>query len=436
MTTGAYTGEGFAVTFDASQYQTDSRKFGGIISNRMSMYIDKTPQTAVIKLTHNSSLLYNEKKLDVERLQTRVNKEESNNNLINNLDSHFRLLTAESNVRPTSSNVSDRIDLGAIPTINSRLTTPQTDNKEEDVQFVDCNHKVISKSSSRKEEKKFPKLLQKVTKKRKAGKRKKRAKSSRGLRSKSTQGKNGGAGKQSTPVATKVKQGMIQNDAQNMTTGVAGLGVLESMCKPMVLHKTIERKNSEKKDFSKPVNSTNRQTIQPSTKQISLPQMTNNFMVKTESIVRTSVSESLQSAKSVYSSSRVNHAEIARITKIYLSEKQSGVVRDCGMEVPCAPPATPLPDPSKKVEYIPSMNDIRAQRAVKVKLQVLEKEAQKRSAKRRDDQAKQEKQQQKEREKDLKVKQRIEIYALNKIMTELENKRFKEFCEKKGISIT
>ncbi|XP_062620467.1 uncharacterized protein LOC134282051 isoform X2 [Saccostrea cucullata] len=418
MTTGAYTGEGFAVTFDASQYQTDSRKFGGIISNRMSMYIDKTPQTAVIKLTHNSSLLYNEKKLDVERLQTRVNKEESNNNLINNLDSHFRLLTAESNVRPTSSNVSDRIDLGAIPTINSRLTTPQTDNKEEDVQFVDCNHKVISKSSSRK------------------GKRKKRAKSSRGLRSKSTQGKNGGAGKQSTPVATKVKQGMIQNDAQNMTTGVAGLGVLESMCKPMVLHKTIERKNSEKKDFSKPVNSTNRQTIQPSTKQISLPQMTNNFMVKTESIVRTSVSESLQSAKSVYSSSRVNHAEIARITKIYLSEKQSGVVRDCGMEVPCAPPATPLPDPSKKVEYIPSMNDIRAQRAVKVKLQVLEKEAQKRSAKRRDDQAKQEKQQQKEREKDLKVKQRIEIYALNKIMTELENKRFKEFCEKKGISIT
>ncbi|XP_061197398.1 uncharacterized protein LOC133205574 isoform X2 [Saccostrea echinata] len=419
MTTGAYTGEGFAVTFDASQYQTDSRKFGGIISNRMSMYIDNTPQTAVIKFTHNSSsLLFNEKKLDVERLQSRVNKDEADNNLINNLDSHFRLLTAESNARPTSSNVSDRIDLGATQPINSRLTTPQTDNKEEDVQLTEHNQKVISKSSSRK------------------GKRKKRAKSSRGLRSRSTQGKNGGACKQSTPVATKVKHSVIQNDAQNMTTGVAGLGVLESMCKPMVLHKTLERKNSEKKDLTKTVSSTNRQTIQPSTKQISLPQMTNNFMVKTDTTLRTSVSESLQSAKSVYSSSRVNHAEIARITKIYLSEKQSGVVRDCGMEVPCAPPATPLPDPSKKVEYIPSMNDIRAQRAVKVKLQVLEKEAQKRSAKRRDDQAKQEKQQQKEREKDLKVKQRIEIYALNKIMTELENKRFKEFCEKKGISIT
>lgn len=99
--------------------------------------------------------------------------------------------------------------------------------------------------------------------------------------------------------------------------------------------------------------------------------------------------------------------------------------------------AAPSPaDPSKKVEYIPCMNDIRSQRAVKVKLQVLEKEAQRKSARRREDHAKQEKHQQKEREKDLRVKQRIEIYALNKIMTDLENKRFREFCEKKGISIT
>jgi hypothetical protein len=46
---------------------------------------------------------------------------------------------------------------------------------------------------------------------------------------------------------------------------------------------------------------------------------------------------------------------------------------------------------------------------VKVKLQVLEKEAQKKSAKRREDQAKQEKHQLKERERDLRVKQRIEV---------------------------
>ena len=56
-----------------------------------------------------------------------------------------------------------------------------------------------------------------------------------------------------------------------------------------------------------------------------------------------------------------------------------------------------------------SLITLQSQRAVKVKLQVLEKEAHRKSAKRRDDQAKQEKHQQKEREKDLKVKQRMEV---------------------------
>ncbi|XP_048759795.2 uncharacterized protein LOC125669368 isoform X2 [Ostrea edulis] len=421
MTTHAYMREGFGtVTFDTGQNQTDSRKFGGVMSDRMSMYLDNT---AVIKLTHNNNLLLNEKK--IQSRENTVYKSETDNIVINSLkDSHFRLLTAESNVRPTSSNISDRIDLGVTNPIVSQPTTPNAEVGEEGPDAAPQlqneqldSYNINSKSSSRK------------------GKRKKRAKSSRGLRSKSTQGKDGGASKQRIPTATTVKTGVKQNDTQNMTTGAAGLGVLESMCKPMVLHKTSERKNSEKRETTKTVSSGNRSLT--NTKHLSLPQMTNNFMVKTDSSVRTSNSENFQNSKSfVYPSSRINHAEIARITKIYLSEKQSGIVKDCGMEVPCAPPATPLPDPSKKVEYIPSMNDIRAQRAVKVKLQVLEKEAQKKSAKRREDQAKQEKHQLKEREKDLRVKQRIEIYALNKIMTDLENKRFMEFCEKKGISTT
>lgn len=124
------------------------------------------------------------------------------------------------------------------------------------------------------------------------------------------------------------------------------MGVLENMCKPMVLHKTPERKHSEKHE-TKSVSIVNRQTTQVSTKQIILPQMTNNFMVKTDVKERTSGQDPLQSSKSfVYPPSRVNHTDIARITKIYLSEKQSGVVRDCGMDVPCAPPATPLPGKS------------------------------------------------------------------------------------------
>ncbi|XP_019922882.2 axoneme-associated protein mst101(2) isoform X1 [Magallana gigas] len=435
MTTHAQMREGFGTaTFDESHYYTDSRKFGGVISNRMSVYIDKTPHTAVIRFTHNSLL---GEKLDVDKLNSRENsatRSDTGNNIINKIDSHLRLLAADSNLRPTSSGISDKIDLGA-----TQASSPQNDGERgtEDVhlQQIECNN-ISSKSSSRKEVKKIPKTLQKVSKKRKAGKRKKRGKSGRASRNKSKQGKDGRVSKQCTPMATKVKPRVIQNDVQDISSGVAGMGVLESMCKPMVLHKTAERKHSEKRE-TKLVSIVNRQTTQVSTKQIILPQMTNNFMVKSDVKERTSGQDSLQSSKSfVYPPSRVNHTDISRITKIYLSEKQSGVVRDCGMDVPCAPPATPLPDPSKKVEYIPCMNDIRSQRAVKVKLQVLEKEAQRKSARRRDDHAKQEKLQQKEREKDLRVKQRMEIYALNKIMTDLENKRFREFCEKKGISIT
>ncbi|XP_052717462.1 uncharacterized protein LOC128189756 isoform X1 [Crassostrea angulata] len=435
MTTHAQMREGFGTaTFDESHYYTESRKFGGVISNRMSVYIDKTPHTAVIRFTNNSLL---GEKLDVDKLNSRENsatRSDTGNNIINKIDSHLRLLAADSNLRPTSSGISDKIDLGA-----TQASSPQNDGERgtEDVhlQQIECNN-ISSKSSSRKEVKKIPKTLQKVSKKRKAGKRKKRGKSGRASRNKSKQGKDGRVSKQCTPMATKVKPRVIQNDVQDIGSGVAGMGVLESMCKPMVLHKTAERKHSEKRE-TKLVSIVNRQTTQVSTKQIILPQMTNNFMVKSDVKERTSGQDSLQSSKSfVYPPSRVNHTDISRITKIYLSEKQSGVVRDCGMDVPCAPPATPLPDPSKKVEYIPCMNDIRSQRAVKVKLQVLEKEAQRKSARRRDDHAKQEKLQQKEREKDLRVKQRMEIYALNKIMTDLENKRFREFCEKKGISIT
>ncbi|XP_022341117.2 uncharacterized protein LOC111135390 isoform X2 [Crassostrea virginica] len=430
MTTHAHMREGFGtVTFNESQYQTDSRKFGGLINNRMSVFIDKTPHTAVIRFTHNSLLGEN---LGADKIKSRENSvaqdERTGNDVVNKIDSHLRLLTSESNLRPTSSCISDKIDLGATQNvIPDNNDTEEGPNDEINIPQID-SHNVSSKTSSRK------------------GKRKKRGKSSRGGRSKSKQGKDGHVSKQCTPLATKVKAAVIQNDVQDLTRGVAGLGVLENMCRPMVLHKTPERKISEKRETTttttttttKSVTLQNRQTTHVNTKQITLPQMTNNFMVKTDTYnVRSYGSETLQTSRSfVCPPGRVNQVEISRITKIYLSEKQSGVVRDCGMDIPCAPPATPLPDPSKKVEYIPSMNDIRSQRAVKVKLQVLEKEAHRKSAKRRDDQAKQEKHQQKEREKDLKVKQRMEIYALNKIMTDLENKRFREFCEKKGISIT
>ncbi|XP_045162772.2 uncharacterized protein LOC123527412 isoform X2 [Mercenaria mercenaria] len=126
--------------------------------------------------------------------------------------------------------------------------------------------------------------------------------------------------------------------------------------------------------------------------------------------------------------------ELKKVKKIFLSEKQSGTIRESGMEFPCAPPATPTPDLLRKHEYVPSMSDIRSQRAVKSRLQVMEKEALKKQEKQKEANAKLEKQQLKDKEKQMKAKQRKEIYALNKIMTELENKRFMDFCQAKGLN--
>ncbi|KAH3790140.1 uncharacterized protein LOC127841824 isoform X1 [Dreissena polymorpha] len=126
--------------------------------------------------------------------------------------------------------------------------------------------------------------------------------------------------------------------------------------------------------------------------------------------------------------------ELKKVKKIYLSEKQSGVIKDKGMEYPCAPPTTPAPDVLRRHEYVPSMSDIRSQRAVKSRLQALEKDATKKREKQKESNVKNEKQLQKDREKQLKIRQRREIYALNKIMTELENKRFMEFCQAQGLN--
>lgn len=154
MTTHAYMREGFGtVTFDTGQNQTDSRKFGGVMSDRMSMYLDNT---AVIKLTHNNNLLLNEKK--IQSRENTVYKSETDNIVINSLkDSHFRLLTAESNVRPTSSNISDRIDLGVTNPIVSQPTTPNAEVGEEGPDAAPQlqneqldSYNINSKSSSRK----------------------------------------------------------------------------------------------------------------------------------------------------------------------------------------------------------------------------------------------------------------------------------------------
>ncbi|XP_033763700.1 uncharacterized protein LOC117344926 [Pecten maximus] len=270
------------------------------------------------------------------------------------------------------------------------------------------------------------------------------------------------------PPATKVKSDKENRTSANDSTFSNLSSVLQAQCKPITLVKheqvpvsspkhthrsgamsEILRPKIAQIDALKPYSKSSGGSRRAGgtdslTSQEKLPQMTINNLVQQNSSQEPSVhmssgSDLLSTSKSfLHNENRVTYYqtsvnEITKVTKVYLSEKHSGTMKDCGMEYPCAPPATPTPDQLKKVEYVPSMNDIRAQRAVKLKLQVLEKEASKKMEKQKEEKARQDKLQMKDREKELKMKQRNEIYALNKAMTELEQQRFQEFCSKKGI---
>jgi len=70
---------------------------------------------------------------------------------------------------------------------------------------------------------------------------------------------------------------------------------------------------------------------------------------------------------------------------------------------------TLLLDMLNRYEYIPSLNDIRSQRAVRIRLETLEKLERKRQEKLKGERSRREKQEVKEKEKELKKRQRLEV---------------------------
>ncbi|CAH3036774.1 unnamed protein product [Pocillopora meandrina] len=97
--------------------------------------------------------------------------------------------------------------------------------------------------------------------------------------------------------------------------------------------------------------------------------------------------------------------------------------------VPCAPPCTPSADELKKVEYIPSLSDVKSQRVVKTRLITIGNKLRAEEQKKKEKAAKEEQKRAYGAILQLKQRQRAEIYALNKVMTELENENFRKFME-------
>lgn len=117
-----------------------------------------------------------------------------------------------------------------------------------------------------------------------------------------------------------------------------------------------------------------------------------------------------------------------RIRKVYYSEAQSQMRAG----IPCAPPATPLNDILIAMEIVPCMADIKSQQAIKAKLKNIEIQRQKANEKIRDRFLKDEKKREKQEKESIRQQRRAEIYALNKIMTELEHNKFLQCMKEKN----
>lgn len=124
----------------------------------------------------------------------------------------------------------------------------------------------------------------------------------------------------------------------------------------------------------------------------------------------------------------LNSHDDNRVKKVYLSETHSGMITG----IPCAPPSTPTVDELKKVEYIPSLTDVKSQRAVKSRLIDLGNKLRAEEQKKKEKAMKEQQRRAYGEILQLKQRQRAEIYALNKVMTELENENFRKFMEEKS----
>lgn len=124
----------------------------------------------------------------------------------------------------------------------------------------------------------------------------------------------------------------------------------------------------------------------------------------------------------------LNSHDDNRVKKVYLSETHSGMITG----IPCAPPSTPTVDELQKVEYILSLTDVKSQRAVKSRLINLGNKLRAEEQKKKEKAMKEEQRRAYGEILQLKQRQRAEIYALNKVMTELENENFRKFMEEKS----
>lgn len=167
--------------------------------------------------------------------------------------------------------------------------------------------------------------------------------------------------KMKIPAATKTtKQNNNENRKETKIVIENNLLQVQAQGKPLLVCKQakLTSQDSNNDDRSNTARSsksdTGSSTDKPKSTGVSLPQVAKEFMVTSGVDPTTNTTHSSHHSNNgsftnrsfIFPNNKLSLQqahEIARLTKIYLSEKHSGSLKDCGMEFPCAPPATPTP---------------------------------------------------------------------------------------------
>lgn len=155
--------------------------------------------------------------------------------------------------------------------------------------------------------------------------------------------------------AQNINRGLIQANGQ-------GFGAMQiSLCKPITIlnnrpekreiKSELPRRTCERVGTAMTSKSSNQSKSNEVIKDgVVLPQMTNSSLVNSVAQVEVRKTNNFFSPLTqklpVHGSTSRNHNHYDtsnKVTKIYLSDKHSGTVKDCGFDIPCAPPATPTP---------------------------------------------------------------------------------------------
>lgn len=148
----------------------------------------------------------------------------------------------------------------------------------------------------------------------------------------------------------------------------------------------------------------------------------------------TAASHGVDLRRNISSNVLIGNGGDKKMHRVPLSQKQPQLTKKAGPVMPSSLTTTSAAEHPNQFDYVPSLIDIKTQRHINQRLESVRRLDQKKAEHRRDEEKKQERVTFKEKMANQKKRQRQEIYALNKVMTDMEYKQFQELVQTQGLN--